>query len=128
MIRKVAATKRMAQACREIVEKHLSAADHVGSYRARDGKLRRPGVLWISWEKHRRTRELAVDLDVPLVEMDLRLSRFLKHPYFLLRTFLTIVAKKPRTLIIQCPSVVLGVWASLLKKVFRYSLIVDSHN
>ena len=56
------------------------------------------------------------------------LPRIIKHPYLLIRTYLVIRTKRPRTLIVQNPSLLLTLMACLLRKRFKYKLVVDAHN
>ncbi len=39
-----------------------------------------------------------------------------------------VARRRPSLLVIQCPSIVLGLWAVILKKIFRFSLMADLHN
>jgi glycosyltransferase involved in cell wall biosynthesis len=84
--------------------------------------------IWITWEKHRRTRELCRDLGMPLFEWDLDAPRFVKYPVLGLWTLFTLAKTRPKGLLIQNPSIVLALWAILLRPVFRYELAVDAHN
>src|SRR6266550_845989 len=87
-----------------------------------------PNAIWISWERHRRTRELCRSLGIELCELRPRATSVAKYPFLLWETVLCLLRYRPRVLVVQCPSVVLGVWAALLKAVFRYELVVDLHN
>jgi glycosyltransferase involved in cell wall biosynthesis len=84
--------------------------------------------IWITWERHRRTRELCNDLGVRLFERDVEITRLIRYPYLLLWTAYTIARIRPGGVIVQNPSIVLAVWATILKYLFRYALIVDAHN
>lgn len=84
--------------------------------------------IWITWEKHRRTRELCKAFKLNLFEKNIQLNRLIKHPYLLIWTFFTILHRKPKGIIVQNPSVILALWAIALKRLFGYTLVVDSHN
>jgi glycosyltransferase involved in cell wall biosynthesis len=91
-------------------------------------RRRRPDWIWITWEQHRRTRELCRDLAVPLFEKQHRGPRLLSHPLLALWTLATLARRRPRGLLIQNPSIILAWWALLLRSIFRYQLVVDTHN
>ena len=84
--------------------------------------------IWISWEAHRRTRELCKELGIRLYERTADLPRIIKHPYLLIWTAFTLARLRPKGLIVQSPSIFLSLWAALLKKVFGYALVIDAHN
>jgi glycosyltransferase involved in cell wall biosynthesis len=85
-------------------------------------------VSWISWEKHRRTKELCDFLGIPDTTIASNQSRWLRHPAAMLKTIQHISRQRPSTLIVQCPSIFLGLIASLLKPFFGYKLIIDAHS
>ena len=85
-------------------------------------------MLWITWEAHRRTRELAADLGIPLVEYDHPGPGWTRYPFALFATLRTLLVRRPDTLIVQCPSILLGVWVCLLRGLLRYRLVADCHN
>jgi len=85
-------------------------------------------VAWISWQKHRRTRELARALGAPLTEMDLAAPAPIRFMWHKFRTFTTLVATRPRILIVDAPSVLLALNVVIWKVFFRYRLVVDAHN
>lgn len=88
----------------------------------------RPGALWITWERHRRTRELSEAFGAELVELRSESASPVRHLGLLWRTTACLVRRQPSVLLVQCPSLVLGVWAILLKRVFGYKVIADLHN
>jgi glycosyltransferase involved in cell wall biosynthesis len=85
-------------------------------------------VIWISWQRHRRTEGLASRLNIDLYVFESRLNRLLKHPWFCLRTLLLLSRVKPETLIVQNPSLILTLLTVFVKPIFNYKLIVDAHN
>ncbi len=84
-------------------------------------------ALWVAWERHRRSREICGALGVPLAELAGEGGAW-RYPRLLFRTFAMIRRERPDVLFVQCPSIVLGVWAGLLKRVYRFTLVADLHN
>ena len=85
-------------------------------------------VSWISWEKHRRTKELCNYLGIQDTTISSSKSRWLRHPRAIVKTMQHILTQRPSTLIVQCPSLFLGLIASALKPFVGYKLIVDAHS
>jgi len=56
------------------------------------------------------------------------LPRFVKHPFFILKTVFLLANRRPRVLIVQNPSVILAFVACLCQGLFGYFLVVDAHN
>lgn len=86
-------------------------------------------TIWITWEHHRRTSEIAKALDdVELVELQLDAIRPLRYAWLLLQTLLILVRQAPDVVIIQSPSIVLALFMASFGKLFAGRLIVDAHN
>jgi hypothetical protein len=85
-------------------------------------------ITWISWENHRRTKELCDYLGIENKVFASKRSRLLRHPAAVSNTLRYLIGQRPDTLIVQCPSIFLGLLACLLKPVLRYRLIVDAHS
>jgi len=85
-------------------------------------------VIWIAWERHRRTLEIADFLNIDPVIFEDKLPRLIRHTLNVFKTLAIIQRRKPKVLIVQNPSIVLTFIACLLHPVYRYALIVDSHN
>jgi hypothetical protein len=85
-------------------------------------------ITWISWENHRRSKELCEYLGIDNIVFSSKHSRWLRHPVAIGKTISYLFQKKPQTVILQCPSVFLGLIGCLLKPLLRYTLIVDAHN
>jgi glycosyltransferase involved in cell wall biosynthesis len=85
-------------------------------------------TCWITWERHQRSRSLAQQLRIPLVELLIsggRLKRYLRNSL----TTLSILRRgRYDTVFVQAPSVVLGIIAVMLSAVLKYRVIVDAHN
>src|SRR5207249_11301841 len=89
---------------------------------------RRGPAIWISWERHRRSRELARALSVPLYEIVSRRSGRLRSIDCALRTTGLLLRVRPSLLFVQNPSIQLATLASFLKPLFGYTLVVDRHS
>lgn len=85
-------------------------------------------VTWISWEKHRRTKELCNYLGIQDTTISSSKRRWQRHPRAIIKTIIHILTQRPSTLIVQCPSLFLGLIASILKPFMGYTLIVDAHS
>ena len=87
-------------------------------------------ALFVTWERHRRTRELAHTFGARLVEISAPRVRqpLLRYPWLLARTAWHIARRRPDVLLVQCPSILLGAWCVVLRPIFRYTLIADLHN
>ncbi len=84
--------------------------------------------LWISWEKHRRTRELAREFGLELHEMT-HSGHYLVRVFVLAwKTLRLLQQRRPAFLVVQNPSMVLAAWAGFLKPFLGYTLIVDRHS
>jgi hypothetical protein len=83
--------------------------------------------VWITWERHRRTREIAGALGIPLLELLASDTRW-KYIGLLARSTMALVKMRPTHVFVQCPSLVLATWLAMLKRIFGYGLIADLHN
>jgi glycosyltransferase involved in cell wall biosynthesis len=90
--------------------------------------LRAGRAIWITWERHRRTRELCRAFDIELFELTARGPRLLRHPILLLRTVACLASTRPDTVFVQSPSILLGLWGGILKRAFGYTYVADLHN
>lgn len=85
-------------------------------------------IKWISWENHRRTRELANALDAQLLIKTSSLPQGFSHCHMALKTVVDLILDKPSVLFVQNPSVVLAFVATIMKFFCNYQLIVDRHS
>ena len=85
-------------------------------------------AIWISWERHRRTRELSGALGTELFEIISSLPAGAKQAALVWRTAACLARQRPDLVVVQCPSFVLGLLAGLLKYVLGYTLVADLHN
>lgn len=87
------------------------------------------GRIWITWETHRRTRELASSIPgLALFEFDLDGPRAVRYPVLLLKTALTLLRQRPHLAIVQNPSMVLALLMTGVGKTFGFRVVVDAHN
>jgi glycosyltransferase involved in cell wall biosynthesis len=85
-------------------------------------------AIWISWERHRRSRELARALSVPLHEIVSRGHARFRSITCAFRTIGLLLRVRPSLLFVQNPSVQLAALAALLKPLCGYTLVVDRHS
>ena len=85
--------------------------------------------IWITWEQHRRTRELAGSLeDVVLFELESFASRFFRYFILLVRTLFVLVKKRPALVIVQSPSNILALFMVTIGRFFTTKVVIDAHN
>lgn len=84
--------------------------------------------LWVTWERHRRSRELADALDVPVVTMVSGLPYLPRILLLGLKTVFLLIRRRPRLLFVQNPSLALAALACVLKPLCGYALVVDRHS
>lgn len=85
--------------------------------------------LWLTWEEHRRTRELSASIPGLTLEVcALEAPRHVRYPRLLARSLWILLRERPRLLLVQNPSLVLTSGALLLSMVLGYRLVVDAHN
>lgn len=120
--------ERLGRGGREVVEREFSFSEHARRYQQLYDRLSSPRTLWVTWEIHRRTREIARAIGMELIELHSRRPRIIKHPYFLAKTVWCLIRRRPDVLFVQCPSVILAAWALFWRAVFGYRLVVDVHN
>lgn len=89
-----------------------------------------PGAdaVWIAWEDHRRSRELAMALGAELKVLQSRRSYLIRACVLSVRSFRFLVRRRPRLVVVQNPSLVLAGLACALKRILRYQLVVDRHS
>lgn len=84
--------------------------------------------IWITWEVQPRNRSMSSLLGVPLYEILLNGNRFIRYPILLFKTLSLIIKEKPQLIFVQNPSIVLALFAILLKILLNKRIIVDAHN
>jgi glycosyltransferase involved in cell wall biosynthesis len=85
-------------------------------------------VIFISWQKHQRTQSFCEKLVIPLYEIISTKSGIARYIECFFATKNTLGKTKPKTLIIQNPSIVLAITAILLRPFYGYMLFMDAHN
>lgn len=89
-------------------------------------------MIWITWEKQRRSVELAKVLGAHLYIIQCSDSfknvSFLRYATLGFKTLITLLNERPKLLFIQNPSIVLAACSCIFKYIFRYKLIVDRHS
>lgn len=89
--------------------------------------------LWIAWEGDTSIRsrvlaaELGADYQAFTTFSESRSLSWLRYPIACLQTTTTLLRNRPKTLVVQNPSVLLAFWAALLMPFLRYHLIIDLH-
>lgn len=87
------------------------------------------GTLAISWEQHRRTRELCAWLGLPLHELTFTASRFKRYARLAKQTLSLLAQHRPKVLYVQNPSLMLALLALAARPFLgRYKVIMDAHN
>lgn len=91
---------------------------------AQDGRR----LLWLTWGRHRRSRELSASLGAELCEIELHAPWIVRAFVLSVASVVRILRARPRTLIVQNPSIILATVACVLRPLLRYRLIVDRHS
>ncbi len=84
--------------------------------------------IFITWERHQRTRSLCEKLDITLFEVLSSKSGLARYWETIQKTLSILKSNRPDVLFVQNPSIVLSMLAVCLKPWFNYRLIVDAHN
>jgi glycosyltransferase involved in cell wall biosynthesis len=89
-------------------------------------------IIWISSENHRRSKELAKEINIPIYilfkssdEINYRLVRYFIMLYKMLKILNNV---KPKLIISQNPSIVLVIYLILFKNIYNFKIIVDRHS
>lgn len=85
-------------------------------------------LIFITWEKHQRTRSICNKLAIPLFELTSDKKGIWRYIELIPKTINVIKTQRPKILLTQNPSIILTVVAVFLKFFFKYILIVDAHN
>lgn len=85
-------------------------------------------IIWITWENHRRSVELAKALGVKLYKITYDGNKFIRSFILTLKSIAILVKTRPEIVIVQNPSVQLAYIACILKKILDYEVIVDRHS
>ena len=85
-------------------------------------------ACFITWIQHRRTRELCTRLGIELAELTSARRGLARYLTLVPRSMRYLLARRPKILLVQCPSMVLALLTVLLRPLLRYHLIFDAHN
>ncbi len=86
-------------------------------------------ALWLTWIHQLRNNDIAAALSVELCELIAPWrSRILRYLWCSYKTSIVLARRRPRFLFAQNPSLVLVILLLAYKPLFRYRLILDSHN
>ena len=86
------------------------------------------GVIAVSWQEHRRTREICANLGIELHELCTRSRGLRRYAELVPRTVSLFARNRGKTVIVQNPSLVLTLLAVLVRPLFRLRVIMDAHN
>lgn len=89
---------------------------------------RQSKVVFVTWEDHRRTREICAALTIELHAMTTRARSLLRYLFLIPRTLWFLARRRTYTVIVQNPSLVLSILAVLARPVFSLRIIMDAHN
>lgn len=84
--------------------------------------------VWITWEIQPRNRSMADLIGVDLYELICNKPWPLRYPLLIAKTTHVLAKRKADFVFVQNPSLVLSLYASLIKWLLRFTLIVDFHN
>jgi glycosyltransferase involved in cell wall biosynthesis len=87
-----------------------------------------PGVIAVSWQEHRRTREICGNLGIELHEVCTRARGLRRYAELGTRTLALLARNRGKTIIVQNPSLVLTLLAVLARPFFRLKVVRDAHN
>ena len=85
-------------------------------------------VLWITWERQRRSLELARALNADLLVLRGPRARPARYLYLCYRTVRELRRRRPRIVVGQNPSLILAATLCLLRPLLRFSLVIDRHS
>jgi glycosyltransferase involved in cell wall biosynthesis len=84
-------------------------------------------LIWLTWENQIRNRTLSSSLSAQLFEIVIKGNRALRYLKSAARTLAIIRRTRPRYIVAQNPSIVLGYFLLILRPVYSFALISDSH-
>jgi hypothetical protein len=84
--------------------------------------------VWITWEDHRRSKELANAFSASYTLFESNRDRFFRYIILAFKTVVFLIKNKPRVVFCQNPSIVLASLLCALKFIFGYQLVVDRHS
>lgn len=85
-------------------------------------------TVFLTWIEHRRTRAICERLEISPAELISQRRGVARYAQLAIRTLRLLHERRPRALLVQTPSQILGMLALLLRPLYRYRLILDAHN
>lgn len=87
-----------------------------------------PGRIWIAWEMHRRSLNLAKKVKARLFVFRDEDKGFLRYPLSIAKTLALLARAGGRVVFVQNPSMILAALACLCKRYLGYYLVIDRHS
>ena len=87
----------------------------------------RGAPIWLTWEDHRRSRELAAALNATYIPLLVDLPRALRYIILAPKTLAAIARYRPRLIYCQNPSIVLTALLAITRRFHGAPLVVDRH-
>jgi hypothetical protein len=88
-----------------------------------------PHTLAITWEQHRRTRELCNWMGLPLHEVTFNATRLKRYARLGRQTLRLLSERKPKVVYVQNPSLILATLVIAARPFLgRYKVVMDAHN
>lgn len=88
-----------------------------------------PNTLAITWEQHRRTRELCSWMGLPLHEVTFNAKRLQRYARLGKQTLRLLSERKPKVVYVQNPSLILATLVLAARPFLgRYKVVMDAHN
>lgn len=86
-------------------------------------------IVWIAWEKHRRTSEIArIFPDIRLFQFECDAPRLLRYFVLIAKTSRILLKEKPDIVFVQNPSLILTGYMITVCNVLGLKCVVDAHN
>ena len=88
-----------------------------------------PNTLAITWEQHRRTRELCSWMGLPLHEVTFNAKRLQRYARLGKQTLRLLSERRPKVVYVQNPSLILATLVLAARPFLgRYKVVMDAHN
>jgi len=84
-------------------------------------------LVWITWEKQRRSISLARELGARYFEMDYDIHPLKRYTKSIFRTLITIFNYRKSIVIVQNPSMILALLATITTRILMTKLVIDRH-
>lgn len=84
--------------------------------------------IWLTWEHHRRSVELAQALGIDLFTVEVTASRSIRYPVSIVRTVLILLRERPRIIFSPSPSLILIATLAILRPLLGFRIVCDLHN